>query len=193
MRQPVPSSSASISAGDTIEIIEPRRHEALVTGAHADLAAHTAALAVCRLISEVIGIFGLVHVQRLGDQRCTGASKRFEAPQQTARLRGAREQSEVVAEHEDRVEHTQLGGKIVDRQHLRALETALFRDGDRERRDVDAEHVELFLLEVQRVATRAAADVEHSAVRVAFQRLSFMRRPKRGLGEIVGRAARDRE
>jgi hypothetical protein len=136
------------------------------------------------VIREVERVFGPVRVQRFRDDAPVARGRAVEPAQQPARARAVREQAEVVAHHEHGVEPAQARAHPVDGQQARVAYAAQPADLDRERRDVDRDDLVPPLLQVQRDAAGAAADVERAPARTRHG-LARVRRPVLRAPEVI--------
>jgi hypothetical protein len=112
------------------------------------------------VIRQVDRVVGAVDVPRLGDDAPAVAGQPVKAPQEPLRLRRAREEAEVVPEHDDRVEHAERLIDVVDRAQAYITHAATSAGLDRAGGDVDADNLLSAFLQVEADPAAAAADVE---------------------------------
>src|SRR5580765_8175035 len=113
------------------------------------------------------GVVGVVDAQRAADDASAVAGQFVEATQEASSLAAAAEETDVVAEHDDRVERSEVRPEVLDRDHASVADAAASHDVDRAGRVVDRDDGLTALLKVERNAARAGADVEHAAAREA--------------------------
>jgi hypothetical protein len=131
-----------------------------VADSDSELAAHAAASTVTPVIRQVRRVVGLINVPRLGDDAPPVARQPVEAPQEPLRLRRAREEAEVVPEHDDRVEDAERLVDVVDRAQAHVAHSAPAADLHGSGRIVDADDLLAARLEMEADPAAAAADVE---------------------------------
>jgi hypothetical protein len=107
-------------------------------------------------------IIGVIDVACLGDDPSPVAREIVEPAQEPPRLSPAREQAEVVPEHDDRVEHAERVVDVLDSADAGVVDPSPAAHLNGPGRDVDADDVEPALLKMKADAAGTAADVEHT-------------------------------
>lgn len=104
-----------------------------------------------------------MRIERLGHDSASGRRETCQPAQDAPRSCAGAQHSEVLAEEDDGVEHTERNVDRIDREQAGIDYAQLPAARDRSRRRVDADDVEPTLLEMEACATATTSGIEHSA------------------------------
>jgi hypothetical protein len=155
-----------------LKVVEPGGRGGPIANAYSRQTRKAAATTVPLAVGAVGGFERAVGVVRLCDDSSPLARQAVEASKKTPRPCGTSDEPEVVSEHEDRVESTDRLVHLLDREQARISNTPAAADLDRAWRGIDADDLEVSLLEVEGDAASATTGVQHASAHVAH-RLAF--------------------
>src|SRR5215211_6646392 len=167
--------------GDVQQVV-PWRDALAVADPDRDLTRHPATLAIAHRVRCVRPVGVDVRVERVEDDPSFAAREAGETPQRVERPLAIAHEAEVAAHHQHGVELPKLGPDVFERQEPCVAYAASVADVESAGRDVDREHLEAAPLRLERVPSRAGADVEHTAGH-GLEDVPLLGRPGPALGE----------
>src|SRR3990170_7643562 len=135
------------------------------------------------MIAAMLGGRSQVRIALTGQDPPLRSSHPKQVPEQAPSAHAVLQQSEVVAEHQDRTEGSPRQRDPCRECHLGPTQPSGAGHPDGQGRDVDAEYIQVALLQVQGVAPCPAADVQDAATSVS-QSLPLKGFPRGGGTEV---------